>query len=207
MGWTIIGGYALCTLIYFFVQFKGDGLYTSTAEGGFLLACLLFSGLYQFYPVGPLHWLFDLNHTVVPGLLVWSLLRDARRDVLSWVVVGGIALASGLRAGDFLPSVVLGWVWISYSAAIGGLLFVFVRSQQHRLPERIRVWCYPFMALVLLMDYAVFVVAHYPVQWTGSQVTRWMYWLHVGSIGASMVVFLYKTGYIYRYLKPLRSVR
>jgi len=205
--WTIIGGYALCTWMYFFVRYRAIGWYTSTAEGGFLVACFLFSGFYQFNPVGPLHWLFDLNHTIVPGLLVWALLRDAQWNVLSAVVLGGIALCSGLRVGDLFPSVVLGWVWISYSAAIGGLLFVFARSQQHRLPDRIRVWCYPFMALVLLMDYGVFVVAHYPVQWTGSQVTRWMYWLHVASIGASMVVFLYKTGYIFRSLKPFHGDR
>jgi hypothetical protein len=207
MGWAVIGGYALCVYFFLLGRIKGMGRYGSWAEGGFLVACLLFSGFYQFYPVGPFHWLFDLTHTVVPGLLIWALLRDAQRNFLSTVALGGIAFGSCLRAGDLFPSVVLGWVWLSYSAAIGGLLFVFVRSQQHRLTNRIRVWCYPFMALVLLMDYTVFVVAHYPVEWRNSQVTRWMFWMHLSCIGVFVVLFLFKTWYIHCSLKPQRSVR
>lgn len=207
MGWAILGGYALCTWMYFFVRSKGAGRYTSQAEGAYLVASLFFYGLYQGYPVGPEHWIFDLNHTVFPGLVVVALLRDAQRNVLAAVVGVGIVLATALRAGDFLPSVVLGWVWVGNTAAMGGLMVVFARSQQRRLPDRIRVWGYPFMALVLVLDYAVYVVAHYPVEWTGSQVTRWMYLLQLSGIAGSWVVFLYKTWYIHRTLKPLRGVR
>jgi hypothetical protein len=63
------------------------------------------------------------------------------------------------------------------------------------------------MALVLLMDFTVFVVAHYPVEWRNSQVTRWMFWMHLSCIGVFVVLFLFKTWYIHCSLKPQRSVR
>lgn len=207
MGWAIIAGYALCAVLFLSGRSPRLRMYNSEAEGVYLGACLLFSLIYQLHPVGPKHWLFDLYHTAVPGLLVGVLLNEVQKNVLSWIAVGSIFVCSGLRSVDLYPAFVLGCVWISYSMAIGLFLFVFARSQQLLLTDRIRVWCYPFIALVLLLDHSVFVLAHYPVLWEGSKVTRWMYGLQLSSIGASLAVFLYKTWYIHRSLKPLRGGR